>query len=145
MRAGIVLLLLSGGLGCMVDDGDWGDRRVRPGDPASGFTVTWKLVDATAGTADPTAAPALDCSAAAVTTVRLDTLNQSTGERFTFHFPCAAQNGITTGVSVGSYLVTVDALGADGGSRSRDSWELWNGLDVPQPTDLGLVIFLVDL
>ena len=133
---GICLVALAG---CRYDDYDHHGHGPRPGDPTTGFSMTWKLVDARTGSGDPQAAPALDCPAAGIPQIRLDALNEDTQERFVSRFDCAVGNGTTPDVTVGRYAITVDALDAAGTSQSRDTWTFENSY----ANDLGQVIFLV--
>ncbi|HJZ86968.1 MAG TPA: hypothetical protein VKN99_17470 [Polyangia bacterium] len=148
MRAlgAIGVLALCMGAGCFRDDGYpyhggyGGYGGPLPGDPTAGFTMTWKLVDSKQP-GDPVAAPAVHCADAHVANIRLDALNSDTSQRYTWSFACDAGNAITPDVTVGKYTVTVDALDAQGVSKSRDSWVI----DNTWTNDLGLVVFVVDL
>jgi hypothetical protein len=144
----VVMMALGGG--CYVEDGQGNQVAVVPtlsvstganlGEVQSGFTMTWRLVDARLTPSNPQLAEALSCGQAGVASVHLELSNQDTGMRYAYDFACNAGGGGTDPVPAGHYVVSVEARDAAGRVQSENTWSTDNLVR----TDLGSVVFLVN-
>ena len=127
---GLSLVALLSGTGCFFNSAP---------PPGRGFAMSWKLVDASAP--DTYAAPSLSCSAAGVSSVLLDLLDTSSGERHRVEFACAPLDGVTPELPEGSYQILAVARAGDGTALSQVKFDASNYDDTA--ADLGLTIFQI--
>jgi hypothetical protein len=105
---------------------------VTPAAVEDNFFVTWELSSATFGP--------IDCFAAGASTVDMDIVNASTGERFVDTFACEDFQGTSQPVSVGNFDVLLSLSDGGGGLLSQVDIGTEN-ISTAGTIDLGHVIF----
>ncbi len=107
------------------------------GDMPAPFSLSWKLVDASA--ADPQGAPALACTDAGVKGIQL-TFAPPGATAVKASFDCTLGSAVSQPLRRDQYTILAQAVDASGTPLAQTTFQQDN---LNGPTDLGLIVFQI--